>query len=74
MRNVYASGGGLSSTSGCIGVTGISRCGGGGGTSRIVSQCVEASFSLAGEDEAECIEVVETFKYLGHMLDRSYYD
>ena len=36
----------------------------------ITSQCAEASFSLAGEDEVECIEVVETFKYLGRMLDR----
>ena len=36
----------------------------------IVTQCVEASFRLMGEDELECIEGVETFKYLGRMLDR----
>ena len=37
----------------------------------IASRCAEASFSLTGEDEAECIEGVETFKYLGRMMDRS---
>ena len=37
----------------------------------ITSQCAEASFSLAGEDEVECIEVAETFKYLGRMFERS---
>ena len=30
-----------------------------------------ASFSLTGEDKAECIEGVETFKYLGCMLEWS---
>ena len=40
----------------------------------IASRCVEASFSLTGEDEAEFIEGVETFKHLGRMLDRSYDD
>ena len=28
-------------------------------------------FSLTGEDDAECIEGVENFKYLGKILDRS---
>ena len=37
----------------------------------IGSQCAEASFSLMGEDEAECIEEVGNFKYLGRMSDRS---
>ena len=37
----------------------------------ISSQCVEASFSLTGEDEVECIEVMETFTYLVLILDRS---
>ena len=32
------------------------------------SRCKEATFSLTGEDEAECIEGVETFKYLGRIL------
>ena len=36
----------------------------------IASRCAEASFSLTGEDEAELIEGVETFNYLGWMLDR----
>ena len=31
----------------------------------------DARFSLAGEDDVECIEGVETFKYLGRILDRS---
>ena len=30
---------------------------------------MEASFILTGEYEEECIEGVETFKYLGRMLD-----
>ena len=37
----------------------------------IVSRCADASFSLTGEDEVECIEGVDTFKYQGRMLDRS---
>ena len=37
----------------------------------ISSRCAEASFSLTGEDDAECIEGVETFDYLGRTLDRS---
>ena len=31
-------------------------------------------FSLTGEEEAECIEEVEVFKYLRRMMDRSYND
>ena len=30
----------------------------------VASRCVEAFFSLTGEDEAECTEGLETFKYL----------
>ena len=37
----------------------------------IASRCKESTFILTGEDEAECIEGVETFKYLGRILDRS---
>ena len=37
----------------------------------IASRPAEASFRLTGEDKAECIEGVETLKYLGWMLDRS---
>ena len=37
----------------------------------IVDRCSEATFSLTGEDEAECIELVEKFKYLRWLLDRS---
>ena len=37
----------------------------------IAGRCAEAASSLTGEDEAEFIEGVETFKYLGRMLDRS---
>ena len=32
---------------------------------------MEAAFSLTGEDDAERIEGVETFKYLGRILDWS---
>ena len=35
----------------------------------IASRCAEASFSLTGEDEEKLIKGVETFKYLGRMLD-----
>ena len=38
---------------------------------KISSQCTEESFSLMGEDKSECIKGVETFKYLGQVLDRS---
>ena len=37
----------------------------------IASRCMEASFSLTGEDNAECIETLETSKYLGRILNRS---
>ena len=37
----------------------------------ITSRCAQVSFSLAGEETAEFIEGVETFKYLRRMLDRS---
>ena len=37
----------------------------------IASQYMEAAFSLIGEDNPERIEGVETFKYLGKILDRS---
>ena len=35
----------------------------------ITSQCAEATFSLTGDNEAECIEGVNNFKYLERMLD-----
>ena len=38
----------------------------------IAIQCAEASFSLAGKDKAKFIEGVETFKYLGLLLNRLY--
>ena len=37
----------------------------------IASQYKEATLSLTGEDGAECIKGVETFKILGRILDRS---
>ena len=37
----------------------------------IASRCERATLSLTGEDDAECIEGVDTFKYLGRILDRS---
>ena len=37
----------------------------------MASQFTEASFSLTEEYEAECIEGVRIFEYLGQMLDRS---
>ena len=37
----------------------------------IVDKCSEATLSLTGEDEAECIEGTEVFKYLGRLLDWS---
>ena len=37
----------------------------------IVIRCTEASFILTGEDEAEFIEGVDTFKYLVWILNRS---
>ena len=37
----------------------------------IASRCVEASFTLTVEEEAECIEEEKSFKYLGRMLNQS---
>ena len=37
----------------------------------IASRCEGETFSLTGEDGVECIEGVDTFKYLGSILDRS---
>ena len=37
----------------------------------IAYRCSEATFSLTGEEEAEHIEGVEVFKYLGRLLDQS---
>ena len=37
----------------------------------IAARCLEVTFSLTGEEEAERIEGVEVFKYLGRLLDRS---
>ena len=37
----------------------------------IVSRCTEATLGITGEDDVECIEGVETFKYLGRILDWS---
>ena len=37
----------------------------------IARRCTEASFILTVEEEAEYIEGVDTFKYLGRMLDWS---
>ena len=40
----------------------------------IASRCTEMSFSLTGEDGAECIEGVGIFKYLLWLLDQSVYN
>ena len=37
----------------------------------IASQYKEATFSLAGEYNADCIGMVASFNYLGKILDRS---
>ena len=37
----------------------------------IADKFTEETFSLTGEDKAYCIEVLEVFKYLGRLLDRS---
>ena len=37
----------------------------------IAARCSEATFSLTGEKEVECIEAVDVFKYLGRLLERS---
>ena len=34
----------------------------------IVDKCLETTFSLKGEDKAECIEGFEVFKYLRRFL------
>ena len=38
----------------------------------IAVRFMEATFSLTGEEEAEHIEGVGRFEYLGRLLDRSY--
>ena len=35
------------------------------------AKCLEATFSLTGEDEAECIEGVKSFNYLRRLMYRS---
>ena len=37
----------------------------------ITSKCLEATFSLTGEDDAERVKGVGRFKYLGRMLEQS---
>ena len=37
----------------------------------VANKCLEATFSLTGKDEAEHIEGVWRFKYLGRLMDRS---
>ena len=37
----------------------------------IASMCSESTFSVKWEDEAELIEGVDVFKYLGRMLEWS---
>ena len=37
----------------------------------IVDKFSEDTFSITGEYKAECIDVVEVFKYLGRLLERS---
>ena len=39
--------------------------------SAIASRCADVEFSLTGEYDAECIEGMENFKYLGRILYRS---
>ena len=36
----------------------------------IVIRCAEATFSIMGEDKAECIERKGMFKYLGQVMGR----
>ena len=36
----------------------------------IVSRCAEATFSLTGEDKADCIEGMGMFKYFWSLLDQ----
>ena len=37
----------------------------------VAYKCSEATFSLTGDDEAELIEGVWRFKYLGRLMDQS---
>ena len=37
----------------------------------ITVNCMGATFSLTGDDGAEYLERVDSFKYLGHVLHRS---
>ena len=37
----------------------------------IAENCTGATFSLTGEDGAECIEGVDYFKYLGRILHQA---
>ena len=37
----------------------------------IADKCLKETFIPTGEEEAECIEGVEVFKYLGRLLDQS---
>ena len=37
----------------------------------VAAKCLEATLSLTGEDEAERIERVRRFKFLGRLLERS---
>ena len=36
----------------------------------IAENCVRATFSLMGDDRAECFEGVKYFKYLGRVLQQ----
>ena len=40
----------------------------------IVARCLEKAFSMTGEEEAEIIEGVGSFKYLGRLMERSHND
>ena len=35
----------------------------------IAARCLEATFSITWEEEAECIKGVKVLKYLGRLLD-----
>ena len=37
----------------------------------VVDKCLEATLSLKGEDKAERIKGLGSFKYLGRLLERS---
>ena len=36
----------------------------------IAANCTGATFSLTGEDRADCFEGLDSFKYLGQILQR----